>query len=191
MIGICTTLSTISPQTVRSQVELVPSTEYLFNTKNIVKMQVEGTTDSLLNYSLNIHDDQIKPFILKVDETNAAIKTIADTSPSSELVSLDVFVGKISFHEVLGTTPVTKYFNVDDINKRPEDKFFIICVDMNKKNFKVEGSPNIWILSARDFKKYITSGYRLPIYEKSRRYHNKPRCELLQKNFEAWELLTR
>ena len=71
------------------------------------------------------------------------------------------------------------YFNVDDINKRPEDKFFIICIDMNKKNFKVEGRPNIWILSAKDFKKYMTSGYRLPIYERSHKHDNKRRDELL------------
>ncbi|MCL0048738.1 hypothetical protein M1N13_00290 [Dehalococcoidia bacterium] len=82
------------------------------------------------------------------------------------------------------------YFNVSDINERPEDKFFIICVDINEKNFKVEGRPNIWILSAKDFKEYMTSGCRLPIYDRSQKHGNKRRCELLQDNFEAWEPLT-
>ncbi len=82
------------------------------------------------------------------------------------------------------------YFNVYDISKRPADEFFIICVDMNKKNFKVEGRPNIWILPAKDFKEYMTSGCRLPIYERSHNHGNKKRDELLQNNLEAWGLLT-
>ena len=82
------------------------------------------------------------------------------------------------------------YFNVYDLDKHPEKTFFVICVDMNDKNSKVEGKPNIWILSANDFKEYMVSGCRLPIYERSRNHANKRRDELLQKNFEAWELLT-
>ena len=49
------------------------------------------------------------------------------------------------------------YFNVYDLDKHPQDRFYIICVDMNEKKSKVKGRPNIWILSAKDFKKYITS----------------------------------
>jgi len=82
------------------------------------------------------------------------------------------------------------YFNVYDLEQHPEDKFYIICVDMNEKKSKVKGKPNIWVLSAKDFKEYMVSGCRLPIYERSRKHGNKAREELLQKNFEAWELLT-
>jgi len=82
------------------------------------------------------------------------------------------------------------YFNVYDLDKHPEDKFFIICVDFNKEKSKVKGKPNIWILSAKDFKEYMTSGCRLPIYEHSRKHNNEIRCELLKNHFYAWELLT-
>ena len=82
------------------------------------------------------------------------------------------------------------YFNVDDINKHPEDKFFIICVDFNEEKSKKKGKPNIWILPAKEFKEYMTSGYRLPIYERSHKHDDKRRDELLHKNFEAWRLLT-
>lgn len=82
------------------------------------------------------------------------------------------------------------YFNVYDLEQHPADKFFIICVDMNEKRSKVKGTPNIWVLSAKDFKEHMVSGCRLPIYERSRKHGNKAREELLQKNFKAWELLT-
>lgn len=82
------------------------------------------------------------------------------------------------------------YFNVYDLEQHPEDKFYIVCVDMNEGKSKVKGRPNIWILSAKDFKEYMVSGCRLPIYERSHKHGNEPRDELLQKNFEAWELLT-
>ena len=81
------------------------------------------------------------------------------------------------------------YFNVYDLDKHPQDRFYIICVDMNEKKSKVKGRPNIWILSAKDFKKYMVSGYRLPIYERSRKHGNEAREKLLQNNFEAWKLL--
>jgi len=82
------------------------------------------------------------------------------------------------------------YFNVYDLEQHPEDKFFVICVDMNEEKSRVKGRPNIWVLSAKDFKKYMVSGCRLPIYERSRNHENKTREELLQKNLEAWHLLT-
>ena len=82
------------------------------------------------------------------------------------------------------------YFNVYDINEHPEDKFFVVCVDFNEEKSIKEGKPNIWVLPAKDFKEYMVSGCRLPIYERSQKYENKVRTELLQKNFEAWGLLT-
>ena len=81
------------------------------------------------------------------------------------------------------------YFNVYDLDQHPEKNFYIVCVDMNEDNAKVKGKPNTWILSAKDFKKYMVSGCRLPIYERSRNHENKTREELLKKNFEAWHLL--
>jgi hypothetical protein len=82
------------------------------------------------------------------------------------------------------------YFNVYDLDKHPEENFYIICVDMNKKNSKEKGKPNIWILSAKDFKEYMVSGCRLPIYERSHKHNNEVRCELLKNRFYAWKLLT-
>jgi len=52
---------------------------------------------------------------------------------------------------------------------------------MNEKKSKVNGRPNIWVLSAKDFKEYMVSGCRLPIYERSRKHGNKAREEVLQK----------
>jgi hypothetical protein len=82
------------------------------------------------------------------------------------------------------------YFNVYDINEHDEKKFYIICVDMNEKNSVVKDRPNIWILPAKDFKEYMVSGYRLPIYECSRKHGNKLRQDMLEKYRDAWELLT-
>jgi hypothetical protein len=84
------------------------------------------------------------------------------------------------------------YFNVklSELQQRPEDKFFIICVDFNKEKSKEKGKPNIWILPAKDFKEYMVSGCRLLIYERSRKHNNAVRCELLKNRFYAWELLT-
>ena len=81
------------------------------------------------------------------------------------------------------------YFNVYDIENHNEETFYIICVDMNEKKI-VEGKPNIWVLSAKDFKEYMVSGYRLPIYECSRKHGNKLRQDMLEKYRDAWELLT-
>ncbi len=81
------------------------------------------------------------------------------------------------------------YFNVYDIEKHNEKTFYIICVDMNEKKM-VNGKPNIWILSVKNFKKYMVSGCRLPIYECSRRHRNLSRQNMLEKYRDAWELLT-
>ena len=81
------------------------------------------------------------------------------------------------------------YFNVKASKLNPKKNFFIVCVDMNEAKSIVKGKPNIWVLSAKDFKSYMTSGCRLPIYE-TRHGDKEPRCKLLEKNFEAWELLT-
>lgn len=82
------------------------------------------------------------------------------------------------------------YFNVGDIQKHPEEKFFIVCVDFNKEKLIDEGKPNIWVIPAKKFKEYMVSGCRLPIYERSIKHENKPRKELLEGYFNKWELLT-
>ncbi len=82
------------------------------------------------------------------------------------------------------------YFNVYDLDKHPKDRFFIICVDMNKNRAKEKGKPNIWVIPVDDFKKYMVSGYQLPIYARSRQHKNELRSELLKNRFRAWELLT-
>jgi predicted AAA+ superfamily ATPase len=82
------------------------------------------------------------------------------------------------------------YFNVDDINEHPEENYFIICVDFNEEKSLEKGKPNIWILPAKDFKEYMVSGCRLPIYERSHKHNNKVRFELLKSHFYDWKLLT-
>ncbi len=96
---------------------------------------------------------------------------------------LQIQVKSTKAHEQAG------YFNVYDINEHREEKFFIICVDMNEDNLIEKGKPNIWVLPATDFKKYMVSGCRLPIYE-TRRGDKEPRYKLLQDCFYAWESLT-
>lgn len=81
------------------------------------------------------------------------------------------------------------YFNVDDLDNHPQDKFFIICVDMNEENYLEKGKPNIWVIPVKDYKNYMTASGRLPIYE-TRRGDNKPRYILLQDYYYAWEKLT-
>jgi predicted AAA+ superfamily ATPase len=81
------------------------------------------------------------------------------------------------------------YFNVYDLDQHPEENFYIVCVDMNEDNAKVKGRPKIWILPAKEFKEYMVAGCRLPIYERSQKHGNKRRDELIQRYFEAWELL--
>jgi hypothetical protein len=81
------------------------------------------------------------------------------------------------------------YFNVYDLGEHPEDRFFIVCVDMNERNRKTEGKPNVWVLSSKDFKEYMVAGCRLPIYERSHKHGNVQRCELLKDRFYDWEHL--
>jgi len=70
--------------------------------------------------------------------------------------------------------------------------FFIVCVDMSKQ------PPETWILPSKIFKKYATEVrllqgyrcYRLDLSARSKKHGNKPRRELLEKYYGAWELLT-
>ena len=80
------------------------------------------------------------------------------------------------------------YFNVYDLDKHPQDRFFIICVDMNEENCLEKGKPNIWIIPAIVFKEYMVSGCRLPIYE-TRRGDSEPRYKRLHDYFYTWKKL--
>ena len=123
MLGIVTTLSTLgstAPQPVDSQVELRPSKEYLINTDNIVSLKVYSTNDSDIRYKLNPEEDLSPDFHLRVNETNAAIDTLADTSAASNMVVLNVFYtdyneDPLTFAECVGLSTTAKYFNITDI----------------------------------------------------------------------------
>jgi len=115
MIGIVTTLSSLEVQPEFSMVELTISTEYIINTDFITRLEVYGTTDSLLKYSWNIHDSRMAVQSLYVNETNAAVVALADVAAASNMILLPVYEDAISFSEAVGQTPVDKYFNIADI----------------------------------------------------------------------------
>ena len=79
---------------------LKASTEYLINLSNIVQYRAWDTNDSLIRFKLNLEDDSSPEFLLLVDETTAALKTLADAVPASEMVTLDVFEGAYTFIDV-------------------------------------------------------------------------------------------
>ena len=115
MIGKVTTLSTLLPQSVDSQVELRLSTAYLINTDCITELLVEGTTDSEIHYKFDVYGNKTGEFIFTVNETNAAIQTLSDATLASPKIALSVFEGVQSFNEVTGETAVTWNFNAADI----------------------------------------------------------------------------
>jgi len=121
MLGKVNTLATLEAQAVDSQIELRASTGYLINTDCITEMKVEGTTDSWIHYKFSIDGDRIPEFIFTVTETNAAIQTLADASPNSNKVSLNVFENIESFNQASGETAVAWLFNVKDIVWGEED----------------------------------------------------------------------
>ena len=125
MLGLVTTLSTLgstAAQPVDSEIQLKLSTEYIINTLNITEMKVYSTDDSDIKYKLNRNEDKSPEFHLRVAETNAAIKTLADVSAASNMVALDVFMGEtnenvLTFAEAAlsGSTATTKYYTVNEI----------------------------------------------------------------------------
>lgn len=126
MLGIITTKSSVAVQPVDSQIQLGVSTEYIINASNIIKMEVIDTNDSLIRYKLNKREDRSPDFILIANETNAAIQTIADVTPSSKMIPLPVFAGAYAFSDSTGTT-TTKYFNVEDISWVEENADATLC----------------------------------------------------------------
>ena len=115
MLGIVTTISTVYSQPVRSLLELLTSTEYIINTDNITKMELFATDDSLIKYSLNIHDDQIFAETIIVTETNAAVQALSDVSPESNMILFPVYEGAITYGQTVGMTTTDMRFNVADV----------------------------------------------------------------------------
>jgi hypothetical protein len=88
-------------------------------------------------------------------------------------------------------------FGVWDLNfVRPDEKFFIVCVDFSKSQY--EEKPEVWIFPSNifmDFAIETTSKegwklYRIDVNARSKKHGNKMRRELLQQFLGAWELLT-
>jgi len=118
MIGLVTTLSTLgttAPQPLDSEIQLKASTEYLINTLNIVSMKVYSTNDSDIRYKLNRKKDQSPQFLLRVNETNAAVQALADVGANSNLVELNERERALSFSEAAALSDTAKMYNLDDI----------------------------------------------------------------------------
>ena len=126
MLGLITTKATITKQPVDSQIHLTPSTQYLINCSNIVKMEVTNTDDSLIRYKLNKNQDRSREFEFIANETNAQIQVLADVDAKSLLVDLPVFVDAASFSNC-DSTPVTKFFTIESISWVEENATSTIC----------------------------------------------------------------
>ena len=118
MIGKLTILSTwgdsyYSP--VESLLGVAASGTYLINTDNILKFKVQGTTDTQLEYKLNIHEDNSPEFTFLVDNSNAALVLLSEATPASSMLLLDVYEGAQNFIEMEGLSTTEIYFNVKDI----------------------------------------------------------------------------
>ena len=82
------------------------------------------------------------------------------------------------------------YFNVYDLNNHRDDRFYIVCVDMNQENvLKDHTWPNAWVLPASIYRKYMTGQGHLAVYERSQRHGNEPRVELLDQYYKDWRSL--
>lgn len=118
MIGLITTLSSqgsTAYQPLDSEIQLKPSTEYLINTNSIVSLKVFSTNDSDIRYKLNFREDRSPEFLLRVNETNAAIQALADVSANSNMVLLNVKEGALSYAEAATLSSTAKYYNIEDI----------------------------------------------------------------------------
>jgi len=115
---------------VDSQVEQKVSESYLFNTDCIIDL-VDETTFRRIRYKFNPYDDKSPVFVIDVTNTAAAIKTLADATPTSTKLSLSVFEDAQSFNQVTSIEDVTWNFNVADIvwgENDPTDSYCRIWV---------------------------------------------------------------
>ena len=94
---------------------LKASTEYLCNLSNIVKYKAWDTNDSLIRFKVNRYDDSSPEFKLLVDETTAELETLANATPASVMVELDVYEGALTFNDISELSTVAHYFNVESI----------------------------------------------------------------------------
>jgi len=137
MVGVVTTLSTLKPQSVDSQVEVRASAEYLINTDCITEMYVHDSTDTLIHYKFNVEEDRPGEFIFTVNETNAAIVTLSDAAPNNPTVPLDVFDGIQNFDMIPNVSSTTGWnFNVADIVWGEDDSTGAYCRIWIKKGGK-------------------------------------------------------
>ena len=115
MVGIVTTLSTLLPQSVDSQVEARKSIAYLINTDYITEVYVEGTVNSRIRYKFNIEEDRPGEFVFTVTATNAAVQALSDVALNTNKISLNVYEGIQTFDKIPLVTTTAWYFNVKDI----------------------------------------------------------------------------
>ena len=114
-----TTLSTFGGSAyplVDSLLGLKASKGFIVNGDNIVKYKLYDTDDTYMRYKLNKNDDEAPEFSLIVDEANATIKTACDATPASNLITLSVYEGALTFGDVANISSTTDIrFNVSDI----------------------------------------------------------------------------
>ena len=118
MLAEITTYTTLKPQPVDSQLELRAITNYLINTDHILEMHDESDLPTIITpitYKFNVYDDKMPELIFNATNTLAAIVTLADATPASTKIALNVFENIQSFNQVTGLTAVTWNFNVTDI----------------------------------------------------------------------------
>jgi hypothetical protein len=127
MIGLVNTLAALEPQPLSPKLQLIESTEYLINTDNIISLKVESTDDSLIEYTLNKHDDRLLPFELKVSQTNAAIQALSDVTKNSETVALNLFLNSLNFADIANDTAVATFVNADQIVWGEDDSTGAYC----------------------------------------------------------------
>ena len=89
----------------------------LINTDNIIeyKADEESSSDTFIHYKMNLFDDASPEFWLKIDETAAALKILADTSAASNMITLPVFEGAYTFGDVTGLSTTDTIFNIQHI----------------------------------------------------------------------------
>jgi len=118
MIGLVTTLSSqgsTAYQPLDPEIQLKPSQEVLINTLNITSLKVFSTNDSDIRYKLNRKEDRSPEFLLRVNETNAAVQALSDVAANSNMLLLNEKEGAMSFAEAATLSSTAKYYNIDDI----------------------------------------------------------------------------
>ena len=118
MLGELQLYTTLKPQPVDSQAELVVSEYYLFNTDCIIDMVDHSdlpTVITRIRYKFHPYDDKSPVFVFDATSTISAINTLADATPASSKISLSVLEDINTFDKVSYATAVTWNFNVADI----------------------------------------------------------------------------